>query len=323
MTQNPENSRAQQAIDLILQGKSDEFRATVFELCRELDWPDDDPSFLLAIVGNQLQAMIEQYPERISETMKQAAKELKDDWQLLQTKLISSSLESTKTAHQIDNRLHEVRELLNDEIRKLERLLQQERQESKQVAETERETFMQVATAEHKRFEQVTTTQREDFQKAVAAERETIRVQAGNQAELLTTLFREQSGELKTLYEGKSKEFTTLYEGKKKELEALAVKLAHHATATAQSNVQQHIKEFNKGIKWKYYAEAAAYVCATAAVLVASTWTTAWISRGRANANTPWASIEQWNTAELQACIAAGTPTCNFHIKSPEEEKDD
>lgn len=54
------NDRQVQAIDVLLANKSETFSATVFELCRQLVWLDDEPGFLMAVATGQLQAMITQ-----------------------------------------------------------------------------------------------------------------------------------------------------------------------------------------------------------------------------------------------------------------------
>ena len=311
------------ALDRLLRGRSPKFIDTVRSLVQQYDIDQNDPTFILLVGTKTLEALLIEYPQQFEslfvsllaqmnqrwDTLQSeiiavtdsASKKLADDWHQVHAKLISTSLESAKTAHQIDSRLNEVRHLLDSETRKVEQLIKEQLNQLNQ----QRTQFTEL---------------RNGLNQAAEVERAKVRDEAENQANMLITLYQGQSKEIEALYAGKCKELEAHCEGQTKELEALAVKLANHATATAQANVQQHIKAFNKGIKWKYYAEAAALACATAAVLVASTWTTAWISRGRAEANSDWANIERWNAPELQACITARTPTCNFHIRSPEEK---
>ncbi|EDX82787.1 hypothetical protein S7335_1090 [Synechococcus sp. PCC 7335] len=273
-------------LEQLLKGRSPEFKDTVRALVQQYDIDETDPTFILLVGTSTLEALLTKYPQQFEslfisllaqmnqrwETLQQeiasvthtASEKLAADWQQLHLKLSSSAMDTATTAHKIDSRLHEVKELLDTEVKKVESLLQQ---------------------------------QREGLQKAAATEQETIRVQAGTQAELLTTVF----------------------EGQAKELEVQAGKLAAHAIATAQANMQQQIKEFNKGIKWKHYLEAAGLACGCAALLMATSWTTAWVSRGRVENNTVWSDIERWNGDELQACLRARTPTCNFHIERPKE----
>ncbi|PZO18180.1 MAG: hypothetical protein DCF25_10140 [Leptolyngbya foveolarum] len=268
---NPEQngsdqSKAMTAIDALLEGKSDAFKVAVLKLCRQIGWDDDDPGLLLAIATHQLEALVKQYPEQIETVMETASQRLAANWQQVQSKLIAQSLDSTKTAHGIDNRLHEVEGLLNKKITGVEQLLQR---------------------------------QQTELQQASKAEQETIRQEAGSQAEILTTVFQEQSQQLK----------------------AQAEKLAAHAIAHARTAAAEQVKEITKGVRHKHYIEAGAIACGCAAALMLTSWTTAWVSRGRADDNTRWADIERWNQKQLQACVDAGTPTCNFHIEMPKEKE--
>jgi hypothetical protein len=49
MTQRQNQSKAMAAIDALLEGKPDAFKAVVLELARQLNWDEDDPAFLMAI----------------------------------------------------------------------------------------------------------------------------------------------------------------------------------------------------------------------------------------------------------------------------------
>lgn len=138
-----------------------------------------------------------------------------------------------------------------------------------------------------------------DIQQTAAAEKENIRTQAGTQTDLIMSVFEEQ----------------------RKELEAQAGKLAAHAIAQAQANVKTQIQEYNRGIKWKHYLEAVGIACACATALMFTSWTTAWITRGRAESNTVWADIERWNTEELKACVVAETAKCEFYIQMTKENE--
>ena len=135
-----------------------------------------------------------------------------------------------------------------------------------------------------------------NVKQASEAEQKTIRTQAGAQAELLTTVFQEQVSQLKTE----------------------AGQLAAHAIASAQATAAEQVKEISKGVRRKHYVEAGAIACAAAAALMLTSWTAAWISRGRAENSSTWGDIERWNQQELQACVEAGLETCNFHIEVPE-----
>ena len=129
------------------------------------------------------------------------------------------------------------------------------------------------------------------------AQQKTIRTQAGAQAELLTTVYQEQVSQMKSEAE----------------------KLAAHAIASAQATAAEQVKEISKGVRQKHYVEAGVIACAAAAALMLTSWTAAWVSRGRAENSSVWGDIERWNQQELQACVEAELKTCNFHIEVPEQ----
>ncbi len=146
--------RAKAAIDALLEGKSDAFRATVLELARQLNWDEDDPAFLVAIASGQLQALIQEYPAKITAAMERAASTLEADWQQLQAKLAISAMKSAETAQRIDARLLEVRTLLDQEHLQVEQLLQAERAEMQQLMATERAAMVQQLADERKAISQ-------------------------------------------------------------------------------------------------------------------------------------------------------------------------
>ena len=145
MTQKMTRAKAQQAIDVLLAEKDSDFRAVVFQLCHQLDWADDEPSFLLAIATNQLEALIKQYPEQISEAMRRAASELESDWQKLQAKLNLTALKSTQTATQMTSRLTDAQLLIDKALSRTQRLLADERSAMLKTMADERAEMAQQA----------------------------------------------------------------------------------------------------------------------------------------------------------------------------------
>lgn len=263
--QNGSNqSKAMTAIDALLEDKSDAFKVAVLELCRQIGWADDDPGILLAIATHQLEALIKQYPDQIEAVMREASAKLEADWQQVQAKLIAQSMDSARTAHQVDNHLHEARAFIRDELEKVKQLLAAERNGMKQVVE---------------------------------AEQETLRKEAETQTDLLIKV----------------------YEGQCADLKAQTEKLSAFAVAQAQATTAEQVEQAMKDVRKKHYVEAISIACGLSAALLFAGWTTAWISRGRMEDNTYWADIERWNQQELQACVDADLPTCNFHIRMPEE----
>ena len=131
--------RAKQAIDLLLEDKSDEFKAVVFEMCRQMDWPDDDPSFLFAIATNQLEALVRQYPERISEAMALAAAQLEKDWMQIQTQLSLAAIQNNQILSRMTQQLTNAHLAIDQELSRTQHLLTEERRAMLQVMAQERD----------------------------------------------------------------------------------------------------------------------------------------------------------------------------------------
>ena len=154
MTQEITRARAKQAIDVLLEGKPSEFRAAVFQLCHQLDWADDEPSFLLAIATNQLEALVRRYPQRISEAMRRAARELEEDWQKRQAKLNLTALKSAQTVTEMTNRLTEAQLLIDQELSRTQQLLEDERKAMRRAMAEERAEVRRLLTDESQAMEQ-------------------------------------------------------------------------------------------------------------------------------------------------------------------------
>ena len=263
------DGKAKAAIDALLEGKSDAFRATVLELARQLNWDEDDPAFLVAIATNQLEALIKQYPDKITAAMERAASTLEADWQQLQAKLAVSALKSVQTASQITAKLTDTQLLIDQMLSRAEQVMKAEREATLQVMATERD--------EARRF--------------LADERKAVEQQA-----------------------------QALAEQQKQVIEAKTTELIAQGIASSQKQADKQVKAIVSGVRKKHYAEAVAIACLCAATLVFTSWTTAWVSRGRAEDSSRWGDLERWNQEELQACDAVGRATCNIHIKVPKEE---
>lgn len=229
------------SLDLLLKGRSQEFKDKVRALVQQHNIDENDPTFILLTGTKTLEVILEQYPQEFEQLFKHLLTQMDQRWGLLQREWAISAKESSTAAQQMTQALGEV----------------------KQVS---------------------------------AAEQQTIRTQAGSQAELLTTVYQEQVQQLRVEAE----------------------KLAAHAIASAQATAAEQVKAVTKGVRQKHYIEAGAIACAAAAALMLTSWTTAWVSRGRAENSSTWGDIERWNQQELQACVEAGLETCNFHIQVPE-----
>lgn len=140
--------KARQAIDLLLEDKSDEFRATVFELCRQIGWPDDEPSFLFAIMTNQLQALVKQYPERISEAMATAARQLEQDWQRIQADLSLAAVQQNQVLGGMTTTLTDAQLAMHDQLSQARQLMADERSAMMQALADERDSMRRLLAKE-------------------------------------------------------------------------------------------------------------------------------------------------------------------------------
>ena len=229
------------SLDLLLKGRSQEFKDKVRALVQQHNIDENDPTFILLTGTKTLEVILEQYPQEFEQLFKHLLTQMDQRWGLLQREWAISAKESSMAAQQFTQALANIKQ-------------------------------------------------------ASDAEQQTIRSQAGSQAELLTTVYQEQVTQL----------------------QAEAEKLAAHAIASAQATAAEQVKAVTKGVRQKHYVEAGAIACAAAAALMLTSWTTAWVSRGRAENSSTWGDIERWNQQELQACVEAGLETCNFHIEMPE-----
>lgn len=170
--QRRHKKQAVQAIDVLLADKPDAFRATVFELSRQLGWADDEPSFLLAIATNQLEALVKQYPERISKAMEEASAELVADWKKLQAELSLTAVQATNIALQIDQRLFSAKQLIDDKLEQVEQLLTREQRAMLSALSTERTAMLDAISQEQAAMLAVMANERAAVVEILAGERE-------------------------------------------------------------------------------------------------------------------------------------------------------
>jgi Fe2+ transport system protein B len=267
MTARQDKAKAMTAIDALLEGKSDAFKAVVWELARQLDWDTDDPGFLMAIATGQMEALMKLFPAQIEAAMANAVKKLEADWHQLQAKLVLSAMKSAQTAQKIDARLLEARALLDDELAKVEQLMRSERTEAQQLMEQERAAVQLLMTEERSAI----TQQAQD-----------------------------------------------LAEQQKQVIQAKTTELISQGVAASLQRAEAQVNTIVATVKRKHYVEAVAYACLFASALMLTSWTTAWVSRGRAENSSTWGDIERWNQDHLRECIKEKKNTCNIHIEVPE-----
>lgn len=154
MSQQLDQTQTMTAIDALVEGRSDGFKVAVYELCRQQKWADDEPGIMLAIATGQLEMLVKQYPERISEAMAQATRELEGDWKKLQAKLAVSALKGTQTATQITNQLTDTRLLIDQVLSRAELLMKAAREAMLQAMADERAEVKRLLGNERRALEQ-------------------------------------------------------------------------------------------------------------------------------------------------------------------------
>lgn len=276
----------QNLLEELLDGRSPEFKETVRALVQRHDIDESDPTFILLAGTATLEAVLIQFPQQFESLFISLLAQMNQRWESVQHEIVAV----TDTASQ---RLAADWQQLSDRLNRsaLDTVDTADQIDSRLLA------VKQLLDERVSRLEEVMLAERAEFKQFVADGQETIRVQAKTQVDLLKTVF----------------------EGQSQELEVLAEKFAAQATATAQANVKKQLAEINQGLMRKHYIEAAGFACFCAALLMGTSWTAAWVSRGRAEDNTRWADIERWNTDDLQACDDAKLTTCNFHIQVPDD----
>ena len=158
-----------QAIDALLHDKSDDFRATVFELCRQLDWPDDEPGFLVGIATNQLQALLKRYPERLTEAMKLAMAEASGEWKSIQAQLAVYASQCMKTAEVIDGRLSDAQMVIDGQLTRVETLLDAQCENMQLSIQTELNEVVEFCSRERKEIAKQAHALAEEQKQVIAA----------------------------------------------------------------------------------------------------------------------------------------------------------
>lgn len=163
------SAKQMQAIDALLFDQSDEFRAAVFELCRQLDWPDDEPGFLIAIAANQLQALLKRYPQQLTEAMKLATATASGEWEKTQATLAVSAAQCVQTAERIDKRLLDAQRVIETQLSQVEELLESQCENVQLSIQVELEDVSKFCERERKEMAQQAHALAEE-QKAVIAD---------------------------------------------------------------------------------------------------------------------------------------------------------
>ena len=275
----------QQAIDVLLADQPEAFKRTVFELCRQLGWPDDEPGFLLAIATNRLYALAQEYPQLLSEAMQSATKGAFEQWQGVQTKLDVAAVKQDTALGQLSSQLLKVQAATLDQVQHL-----------RSVFKDERQAMLKALAQERSQVTALLETERQ----AVAQERVALQQLLEQERLAMVEAAQQQAEEQKAVLEKKA-----------------SVVLAT-VVERAQQGMDKEVQRLLKVMRPKHYAEAAVYGCLAVALVSSASWMIAWRARGIAEEATVWGDIERWNRDHIQACIEAQQTTCSIHIEVPE-----
>ena len=100
------------------------------------------------LVRDQVENVLEVYPDRIKAAMEEASQQSEMKWTRIQAALRVSAEKGVQAAGRIDGRLDEVRSLLDSEIERVEKLLQVERLKMQQAMAAEREALHELMAQE-------------------------------------------------------------------------------------------------------------------------------------------------------------------------------
>lgn len=143
-----QNNDEPNALDFLLKGKPTDFQLELLQLARKLNWDENDPGFAVPLVMDQVEHVLEVYPDRIKAAMEEASQRSEMKWTRIQAALRVSAEKGVQAAGRIDGRLDEVRSLLDSEFERVEELLQAERLEMQRAMATEREALRELMAQE-------------------------------------------------------------------------------------------------------------------------------------------------------------------------------
>lgn len=159
---------------------------------------------------------------------------------------------------------------------------------------------------------QQVTAQLADVQRLLRTERtEMVKLMAAERKELLQLMAAEREAIAQQMQQTAKQQEQLLI--------VQTNELIAEAVVRSRDRAAEQVKTIIAGVKRKHYVEAVAFAVTFGAALMLVSWTTAWVSRGRAEAASTWGDIERWNQDDLKACQAVNQPTCSFHIEVPED----
>lgn len=288
--------KQRQVIDVVLADQPEAFKRAVFELCRQLGWPDDEPGFLLAVVSNRLYALAQEYPQQLTAAMQQATAGTLAQWQDVQDKLSGAAARQDLALAQMMSEVTLAQRVAREQVEGTQSVLEQ-------------------ALAQ---WQQVLARAQGEARAALEQERQSLS-QAQAQVVALLEAERAEVGRLMAAErQAMQKQATAAAEQQKQVMEAYTKELILEVVAEDQQRARAQVKEIVSTVRRKHYVEAGFWAVAAAALMSVSVGTMAWVARGVAEDNSVWGDIERWNGDHLQACIEAQQTTCNFHIEVPD-----
>ncbi len=89
---------SESSLDLLLQGRSEEFKSKVRTLVQEHSIDESDPTFILLAGTKTLEVLLEKYPQEFDQLFKQLLTQMDERWKLLQREWAVAAAESGRSA---------------------------------------------------------------------------------------------------------------------------------------------------------------------------------------------------------------------------------
>ena len=110
------------SLDLLLNGRSQEFKDKVRALVQQHHIDENDPTFILLTGTKTLEVILEQYPQEFEQLFKQLLTQMDQRWGLLQREWAIAAAESTTAAQQLTQKLGETEQVSKAEQEKIKKL---------------------------------------------------------------------------------------------------------------------------------------------------------------------------------------------------------
>lgn len=110
------------SLDLLLNGRSQEFKDKVRALVQRYGIDENDPTFVLLIGTTTLEVLLEKYPKEFDQLFTQLLTQMDQRWGLLQREWAISAAESTTAAQQLTQKLGETEQVSKAEQEKIKKL---------------------------------------------------------------------------------------------------------------------------------------------------------------------------------------------------------